>query len=571
MARTTWCLAPPPPQEALRDLARDLEVPETVARILWNRNLRDLDRARRFLVPEVEHLEDPFLMADMEKAVARIGQAVERGDIIMVHGDYDVDGVTSTYLMTKALRILGAKVDYFIPDRLRDGYGLSDTGLDEAERRGVKLIVTVDCGVTAAEPVEESLRRGIDVIVTDHHEPLGPLPRASAVVNPKRPDCPYPFKELAGIGVTAKVVQALFSRMLPVDARSFLEEHLDVIALGTIADVVPLVGENRVLAKLGMHRLEATRNQGLVALKETAGLKTRRVDSGHVAFILAPRINAAGRLGKADTGVKLLQAGSVGEAMELAETLEEDNNLRRRIDEETLAEAEAQIAAHVDLERHSVIVLWSDRWHSGVLGIVASRLVERYCRPTILIAMDGEEGRGSGRSLPGLNLWEALATVQDCLIAYGGHSHAAGLNIERSHLDEFRDRLNTEVAARLTAEDYTHRLDLDSELPLSGCDLKLVEWLERLSPWGLRNGEPLFLARDVELSGWSSVVSRNHLKMVVRQNGHVCECIGFNLGHMAGELNRAPGRFSLAFTPIRNVWQGRERVQLKVKGVEPGA
>ena len=571
MARTTWCMAPPPPAEELQSMARDLAVPEAVARILWNRQLRESGAARRFLQPELDHLEDAFRMADMGRAVERIREAIQRGETIMVHGDYDVDGVTSTYLMTKALRLLGGDVSYFIPDRLRDGYGLSDTGLDQAVRRGVKLIVTVDCGVTAAEPVAEATARGLDVIVTDHHEPLGPLPRAAAVVNPKRPDCPYPFKELAGVGVTAKTVQALFSQLRPDAARAFLEEHLDVIALGTIADVVPLVGENRVLAKLGMQRLENTRNFGLMALKETAGLKTRRVDSGHVAFILAPRINAAGRLGKADTGVKLLQASTHEEALGLAETLEEDNNLRRRIDEETLAEAEAQIAQEPDFGKRSVIVLWSDRWHSGVLGIVASRLVERHCRPTILIALDGDEGRGSGRSLPGLNLWEALATVQDSLIAYGGHSHAAGLNIERSRLEEFRERLNTEVASRLTEEDFSHRLDLDSEIGLEQCNLGLVEWLERLSPWGLRNSEPLFLAQEVELSGWSSVVSRNHLKMVVRQNGHVSECIGFNLGHLAGELNRAPGRFSLAFTPIRNVWQGRERVQLKVKGVQPSA
>ncbi|HVP39492.1 MAG TPA: single-stranded-DNA-specific exonuclease RecJ [Candidatus Saccharimonadales bacterium] len=571
MARTHWCMAPPPPADELALMAGELGVPEPVARILWNRNLRACDPARRFLDPQLDDLEDAYQMADMGLAVERLREAVGRGEPILVHGDYDVDGVTSTFLMTKALRLLGGEVSFFIPDRLRDGYGLSETGLEEAARRGASLIVTVDCGVTAADPVARALARGMDVIITDHHEPLGPLPAARAVVNPKRPDCRYPFKELAGIGVTSKVVQALFERMRPEAARGFLEEHLDVIALGTIADVVPLVGENRVLAKLGMQRLESTRNAGLVALKETAGLKTRRVDSGHVAFILAPRINAAGRLGKADTGVRLLQAATGDEARELAETLEEDNNLRRRIDEETLSEAETLISREIDFARDSVIVLWSDRWHSGVLGIVASRLVERYCRPTILIALDGDEGRGSGRSLPGLNLWEALQQVQDCLIAYGGHSHAAGLNIERAHLEEFRHRLNGEVGRRLTEEDFCHRLDLDGEIRLDQCGLGLVEWLERLAPWGLRNSEPLFLAHDVELSGWSSVVSRNHLKMVVRQDGHVAECIGFNLGYLAGELNRAPGKFSLAFTPIRNVWQGRERVQLKVRGVQPGA
>ncbi len=567
MARNLWCMAPDPPAEELLALAHDLHAPAVVARVIWNRGFQGTEVARRFLSPSLDHLQDPRGMVDMDRAVDRLMLALDRGEAIMVHGDYDVDGVTSTFLLSRALETLGATVSFFIPDRLRDGYGLTETGLQAAVSRGVKLIVTVDCGVTASAAVARATELGLDVIVSDHHEPLGPLPSACAVVNPKRADCPYPFKELAGIGVTAKLVFALLLRRQPDLAIPFLEEHLDVVALGTIADVVPLVGENRVLAKLGMARLEATRNTGLLALKETAGLKTRRVDSGHVAFILAPRINAAGRLGKADTGVKLLQSRNQAEALKLAESLEEDNNLRRRIDEETLNEAEAMITSEVDFERDSVIVLWSDRWHSGVLGIVASRLVERYCRPTILIALDGDEGRGSGRSLPGLNLWEALAKVQDCLVAYGGHSHAAGLNVERHHLEEFRTRLNTEVKARLTEGDYVHRLEIEGELSLAECNMHMVEWMERLAPWGLRNSEPLFLAKDVTLSGWSSVVSRNHLKMMVRQNGQTAECIGFNLGHLAGDLNREPGKFTMAFTPMRNSWQGRERVQLKIKDV----
>lgn len=571
MARTSWCMSTPPETGELQRLCAELGAPEPAGRVMWNRNLRDADTARRFIQPKLEHLEDAFAILDMDRAVERIRVAIERDELIMVHGDYDVDGVTSTFLMTRAIEILGGRVGFFIPDRLRDGYGLSDRGLDEAVARGVKLIVTVDCGITAAGPVDDARKRGLEVIVTDHHTPLGPLPSACAVVNPRRPDCSYPFKELAGIGVASKLVYALFSRLRPEEATSFLQEHLDVIALGTIADVVPLVGENRVLAKLGMERLETTGNVGLRALKETAGIRTRRLDSGHVAFILAPRINAAGRLGKADTGVKLLRATTHAEAIGLADMLEEDNSMRRRIDEETLAEAERLLDEQIDLERDSCIVLWSDRWHSGVLGIVASRLVERHMKPTILIAMDGHEGRGSGRSVPRLNLWAALATVQDSLIGYGGHSHAAGINIERGSLEVFRERLNAEVARKLEGEDTSHRLELDGTLDLDQCDMTLVSWLEKLAPWGLKHAEPLFLATDVELSGWCSVVSRNHLKMMVRQNGQVLDCIGFNLGGLAGELNKAPGKISLAFTPIRNSWQGRERVQLKIKDVRIGA
>jgi single-stranded-DNA-specific exonuclease len=554
-------------------LARELGAPESVARVLWNRGIREPAVARKFLQPSLDHLEDAFAMLDMDLAVERIRQAIDAKERIMVHGDYDVDGVTSTFLLSKAISLLDGDVSFFIPNRLRDGYGLSEKGLDEAVKRGVKLIVTVDCGITAAEQVDRAKERGLDVIVTDHHTPLGPLPKACAVVNPRRPDCTYPFKELAGIGVASKLVQALFARLRPEMARQFLETHLDVIALGTIADVVPLVGENRVLAKLGMERLESTSNPGLAALKQTAGIRARRLDSGHVAFILAPRINAAGRLGNADTGVQLLQASSSQEAVGLAESLEEDNALRRRIDEETLAEAESKVTAEVNLETDSCIVLWSDRWHSGVLGIVASRLVERYMKPTILIAIDEDkdEGRGSGRSVPRLNLWAALAEVQDCLIGYGGHSHAAGINIERGSLEVFRKRLNDEVSRKLEGQDTSHRLELDGELSLDQCDMGLVTWLERLAPWGLKHPEPNFLATEVELSGWCSVVSRNHLKMMVRQNGQVLDCIGFNLGGLAGELNKAPGKIQLAFTPIRNSWQGRERVQLKIKDVRIGA
>jgi len=560
-------LRTPAAPELAVQLAVDLGVSETFARLLANRGFTTIEQVHDFLEPSMDRLLDAFTMRDMDLAVTRVLRAVGDREQILVYGDYDVDGITSTSLLTATLTALGAKVTYFIPDRIRDGYGLSERGVDVARKRRVKLIITADCGITATNEVKLAKAAGIEVLVTDHHEPLGELPEAVAVLNPKRKDCPYPFKDLAGVGVVFKLVQGLAARRPDALPPSFVLGHLDLVALGTIADVVPLLGENRIFAKIGLEQLCTSEKPGIVALKEVAGLKTRRVESGHVAYILAPRINAAGRLGNAESGVRLLLSTEPHAAAVIAESLEEDNTNRKKIDESTLEDALAQLRAYGP-ELPPAIVLWSDRWHPGVLGIVASRLIERFHRPTILIACDGDEGKGSGRSVPGFDVHQALQECSDHLIGFGGHSYAAGLTILSENLESFRDRLCAVVQSRIRPDDYIPKLAIDGPILLDDLNEALVQFLDRLSPFGIGNAEPLFIADDVRLASPPMVVSRNHLKMSIRQNGREMDCIGFGMGHMAGPLSTEAGRISVAFVPTINVWQNRARLQLKLRDIQ---
>jgi single-stranded-DNA-specific exonuclease len=406
---------------------------------------------------------------------------------------------------------------------------------------------------------------GIDTVITDHHEPPAVLPDAAAIVNPHRAGCTYPFKALAGVGVAYKLVCGLLrDRGGAERARAYL----DVVALGTIADVVPLVGENRVLARLGLDRLNRGERVGLKALGELAGVGDRPITSGQVAFVLAPRINAAGRMGNAEQGLRLLFARDLEEARAIAGSLEEDNQRRRRYDEQALAEAAQRVETELDWPNCASILLWSDAWHAGVIGIVASRLVERFQRPTILVALHGDRGRGSGRSVPGLDLNDVLGKCDDLLVAYGGHAFAAGLTVQRDRLPEFRQRLEALVRERLSPEECVPRLTIDAELGIGACDLALTDWLERMSPHGLDNPEPLFRAPDVTVESASAVGGGRHLRLRVRDATGSREAIGFGLGERARELAGAK-RCELAFVPTRNQWMGETRVQLKIRGVRP--
>jgi single-stranded-DNA-specific exonuclease len=560
-----WVLHPCHDLERARALAREIDAPVAVASVLVNRGLDDLDAVRRFLEPSLDDLNDPGTLLDLEPAVARIIAALERGEPVRVFGDYDVDGITSTFLLHEVLVALGARADYRIPKRTIDGYGLSRRAVDEAHADGVRLIVTVDCGVTAVREVAHATSLGIDVVVTDHHKVPEELPAAVAVVNPQRAGCAYPFKSLAGVGVTFKLVQALLRGRGGL-ARA--KDWLDVVALGTIADVVPLVGENRVLARIGLDHLNQGGRIGLKVLAEVAGLAGRRITSGQVAFVLAPRINAAGRMDKPEEGVRLLRAKDRREATECARNLEENNGERRALDKSALDEAVRQVERELGEEDRASIVLWSDEWHAGVIGIVASRLVDRYRRPTLLVKMQDGEGRGSGRSLPGLKLNELLAECQDLLKGWGGHEVAAGFTVERGRLEALRERFEAKVREQLTAgrTDHLARYELDGELTFGECDLRLVEWLDRLSPHGLENPEPLFRTRCVEVLEAREVGSGKHLRLKVSDGTGTVEAIGFGFGPMADAVRRS-GVVDLLYVPARNEWLGETRVQLKLKDV----
>ncbi len=558
-----WGLHPRRSVERAAELAGALGAPLPVAHALVNRGLDTHEKARRFLEPALEDLHDPREMHDLERAAARILAAVAAGERIFIQGDYDVDGITSTFLLHSVLEQLGARLEYRIPHRIRDGYGLTLEAIDEAKRRGCTLVVTVDCGITAHAAVARAREHGIDTVVTDHHEPQATLPEALAIVNPLRPGCAYPFKSLAGVGVTFKLVERLLQGRGGLDRA---REYLDVVALGTIADVVPLVGENRILARLGLDQLNLGRRLGLRALIDVARLSDKRISSGQVAFVLAPRINAAGRMGNAEQGLRLLMARDASEARACAESLEEDNRRRREYDETVLLEAVRDVETKLGYPNCSSILLWSEKWHPGVIGIVASRLVERFQRPTVLVALDGGRGRGSGRSLPGLDLTRLLDGCTDLLEAHGGHAFAAGLTVREDNLEPLRARMEQLVSGMYRPEQFQARLDVDTEVRLAECDDDLVGWLERMAPHGLDNPEPLFQIRDVAVANVVRVGKDKHVRFSARESGCEVEAIGFGMGELAPALMRA-GRADLAFVPTRNEWKGESRVQLKLKAV----
>ena len=558
-----WVLHPNHASPRARELAETLGAPRAFGQVLVNRGLTTAETARRFLEPSPDHLHDPRLLLDLDRATDRVRRAIANRERILVQGDYDVDGVTSTFVLTTALRELGADVHWRIPHRTREGYGLSLMAVEEAAALQCTLIVTVDCGITAIEPVEHARVRGIDTVVTDHHEAGGELPAAVALVDPNRPGCPYPFRPLAGVGVTFKLVEALFEGC---GGRTRALGYLDVVSLGTIADVVPLVGENRVLAWLGLEALNHTQRPGLKALREVAGLADKTITGGHVAFVLAPRINAAGRMGDADQAMRLLLTHDRHEAAALAESLEEDNRRRRALDEEVALDASARVESELGWPDCASILLWSERWHPGVLGIVASRLVERFRRPTVLVALDRERGRGSGRSVPGVDLTRVLDGCGDLLESHGGHAHAAGLAVVRAQLPALRERLERVVREHFVPDDLPPRLEIDADLTLGECDLALARWLERLAPHGPGNPEPLFRSEAVTVESVRQVGEGRHLRLLLRDATGALEAIGFGLGGQADEVARR-GRCAAAYLPQRNEWMGEMRLQLKLKEI----
>ncbi|HEX9900036.1 MAG TPA: single-stranded-DNA-specific exonuclease RecJ [Candidatus Methylomirabilis sp.] len=567
-----WRLVQADPASAAA-LAQALGVPVLMASLLLRRGCDTPEAARTFLDAPLTALHDPRRMAGMEVAVDRLRAAVARHEPIRVCGDYDVDGVTGAALLVQGLQRAGGEVDYQVPRRLEHGYGLHPSIVEAAAAGGVRVLVTVDHGIAAHEAVALARTRGMDVIVCDHHLPPPVLPSATAILNPRVAGCAYPFKELCGVGIAFKLLQALFGP----EAEEEVWPFLDLVALGTIADLVPLLGENRILVKHGLAELErsfAGGRPGLRALAEMAGISisdSKRVGVGQVAFGLAPRINAAGRLDDAASGVRLLLTRDPSEARELATKLDRQNRERQNIEETILVEALARAESEHDLRRDRAIVLASPAWHPGVIGIVAARLVERFGRPTALIGIQGAEARGSARTAAGWHLADALGRCGDLLLQYGGHRAAAGFSIRPDHIDAFRARFLALAAQDLTEDDLTPTLTVDAEVSLDGLDLDVANALARLGPHGVGNPEPVLVAREIQVMRTARLVGRNHLKMKVRQSvrsDHVIDAIGFNLGSLVETLSQpSVPRIDLAFLPERNVWNGREMLQLRVKDV----
>lgn len=505
----------------------------------------------------------------MRDAVARLRRAIHSGETILVHGDYDVDGICATAISTRALTAMGARAIPFVPHRIRDGYDLSDAGIGAARAAGATLILTGDCGTVAHEAILRARRAGIEVIVTDHHTPSTSLPDAIAVVNPNRPDCGYPERGLAGAGVAYKLCCALAEEIGFPEER--LRPLLDLVAMATIADLAPLTGENRALVRWGLRILAQTRNLGLRALIRSAGLAdAAEISAAQVGFVLAPRLNAVGRMGEAMLGVRLLLSDDAREAAEIAQLLEEENRVRRTVDGETLADALRIVDREFDPARDRGVVLAREGWHPGVIGIVASRVVERIHRPVVLIALNGAgEARGSARSIPGFHLHDAIRDCAEHLVRFGGHRAAAGCSILPERIAAFRAAFDARARSVLEDDDLIPQLRVDLELSLAEADGELLRMLRHAGPFGMGNPTPVFAVRGAVLAGPPRLVGKNHLKLVLSAGGTTLDAIGFGMAERLGEAGGSGGRLDVAFRLEENRWNGNTRLQAKVADFRP--
>ena len=544
-------------------LARELGTAPIIGQILWNRGLQTAEAARAFLHPKDEPYCDPFLMMDMERAAHRILEAIHVGEQIVVYGDYDVDGMTSTTLLMKNLRALGGMVSYYIPNRFTEGYGLNGAALRQIAAEGCGLLVTVDCGISSADVVAQ-MDGAMDIIITDHHLPGAALPPAYAVINPHRADCPYPFKELAGVGVAFKLVQAL--RL--IEEERLYADDLDIVALGTVADLVPLVGENRKLVQAGLLRMTERPSPGIAALVRVSGCEGKAINTGIVGFQLAPRLNAAGRIETARRGVELLTAEDAHAADRIAAELNALNTERRDLEQDILTEAESMLGGFTP-DVPAIVVAGED-WNVGVIGIVASRLVEKYYRPSIVLTRQGDVYKGSCRSIAGLHMYDALAACRDTLIQFGGHAMAAGLTLECNRVEDFRCAFANYVNTHLNYEDFTPKISIEALVAPADWTIPMVEEIALLEPYGMGNPRPIFGVRDVRPRTATAIgADGKHLRMEVGTREKRVAALYWNYGELAELVTEEAS--DLAYTPSINEWQGMRSVQCMADSIMPAA
>jgi single-stranded-DNA-specific exonuclease len=560
-----WIVHPPQP-EICKKFVQELSISPFLAQLLINRDITEPEQARLFLEGKLADLYSPWLLKDMDKAVSRINQALAKRESICIYGDYDVDGITGAALLSQVLTELGARHEVYIPHRLTEGYGVNRVAIEKIKQQGVQLIITVDCGITSEPEVALAKQLGMDVIITDHHQPPAKLPPACAILNPKQPGCSYPNDYLAGVGVAAKLAQALVGKE---KAPQTLLEHLDLVCLGTVADVLPLIGENRILVKYGLQQLTNSPKLGIKVLKDVANLREELVSVWDIGFRLAPRLNAAGRVGNPYSALRLLLTSSYDEASRIARQLDAENQQRKLLEKQILADAQQQWKAQANAGKRRVIVLDSPDWHIGIVGIVASKLVEEFYLPTVLICRGTEPAKGSARSIPRFHLYDALTNCRSHLVGYGGHKYAAGITIKQADIPAFRDKLNQIALETLTEEDLTPQLILDGELQLDALGLDKIEDITQLAPFGVANPTPTFCARGLQIMKYPREVGQNHLKMKLRQGQKLLDGIGFNMGSLQTELCRnITSLVDVAFQPQLNYWQGKQQLQLKLKDLQ---
>ncbi|MBI5643668.1 MAG: single-stranded-DNA-specific exonuclease RecJ [Deltaproteobacteria bacterium] len=555
----------PANKELQEVLGKELNILPITAQLLINRGLVEPDKAFSFLRPELKDLHDPFLFKDMERSAERIIEAIRAGEKIAVFGDYDVDGTTSTALVYLFFKEIGVEATCYIPERQSEGYGLNSPALKKLRDSGISLVITVDCGVSNSAEVAYANSLGMDIIISDHHEIESALPEAYGILNPKQSGCAFPFKLLAGVGVAFNLIMALRARLREdgwfKGEIPNLKRYLDLVAVGTVADLVPLVDENRILVSYGLKELERGGRVGLKALMDASGIKPGKLDTDNIAFQLAPRINAAGRLTSATLALKLLVTEDAAEGASLAESLNRENASRQKIEEETLQQALGMLGDG----REMGIVLASEGWNPGVIGIVASRLADRFGKPAVMIALEGDCGKGSARGVKAFNILEGLKACSHLLAKYGGHKAAAGLTISRDNIEKFKGEFLEFLDNEIADEDLTPEILLDAIVSLDEVDLKLIAEIEKLAPFGASNREPLLCVTDAHIIA-TEIVGSRHLRLKVRQKGqNSLNCIGFGLAPLHPIKG---GGYGIAFSPFIDEWQGGKNLKLRIKDVK---
>lgn len=553
-----WNIAQP--SHALQEeLSRKLGISRILATLLINRKIATPEDAERFLRPSLTSLFDPYQMPDMIQAVARIKQAIDRKEKIFLYGDYDVDGLTSLALLESQFAKLGVKTSHYIPHRVKEGYGLNKEAIAHIEKLKTDLVITVDCGISNFKEAEELKRHGIDLVITDHHEVSDErIPQSVAAVDPKRHGSCYPFRELAGVGVAYKLAQCLMD--------DFCEDDLDLVLLGTVADMVPLVSENRTLVKQGLLNFHKTKRPGLRALLEATSIKAKPITTTAISFILAPRINASGRVDSAHTSLELLLTQSKERGQELAQVLSKHNQERQKFERQIMEEATDIIGREVNFKDHNVIVLAREGWHPGVLGIVASKIMDRFYRPTVVISVKDGLCKGSCRSIKNFHIFDALWDSKDLLESFGGHSHAAGILISREKISEFKNRINHVAKQKLLLEDLLPSLDVDMEVSFADVTIDVVRDIENLAPFGNGNPEPVLFTRGLRLKGAPQVYSRDTLKFWCTDGHATHSVVGFGMGSLSQALVEA-GTFDLIYTPAADGWNGEDAIQLEMRDI----
>ena len=562
-----WTFAEPSREETIPLLQEQLNVPAEIAHLLAIRNITTFEQAKTFFRPESKDLYDPFLMKDMEEGACRLSSAIRNREKVVIYGDYDVDGTTAVSILYTFLKSFGLDVEYYIPHRFKEGYGINPDGIEFSIQKGANLIVSVDCGITAIDEAKYAKEKGIDLIICDHHTVGDIIPDAVAVLDPKRPDCNYPFDGLSGAGVGFKLVQGTIQKLgLPA---TIPDQFLDLVAISIASDIVPIVDENRVLMRRGLELINESPRVGIKALLNLIGAKPGSITTSSIVFSIGPRINAAGRMGDATTAVELMIADDVVKASRYASELESVNKMRKTADMETMNQATEMLENQYNIEEMSAMVLHSPDWHLGVIGIVASRLVDAHYRPAIMLSTVEDKIKGSARSIKGFNIYDALKECEDLLDQFGGHEFAAGLTMSRENLDEFRQRMNEIAYNTLLNNDFKPELEISAELDLSQVDMKFWKLLSQFEPFGPGNMRPVFVSRNVCIEGLPSIVGSGHLKMKVKSdNSAVFDAIGFNMHEFEPKLrNCRQDKIDVAYVLEENYWNGKRTIQMRLKDI----